>query len=192
MRLIGRYLVFSVFLLTSCVNHAEVKTDSNPFFFCTEDTIVVYEGFFNSGNEIENHDFRLNIIQMHSLDFGNLYALILDQIYTTDPFDEIPADRRHLGYFFITPTTIYRSFAPVLDYLTTEWSVVAHVDGHDASDDDWNQYVEVYGNQLIFRSYSNSEGTTFYERIVWEKGRGIVHYLSGFGSMRDHLEFWIP
>ena len=137
-----------------------------------------------------------------------------------DPSNVMPLDRLHLGLFYVTSDTIYRQRLPAFsnggnfgeladlhvegviaelnnfnDSPLENWTIVSNQYGTEdiLIDDEWHSFVEVDGNRRIYRFFSDySGGTRFYERIVWQENRGIVHYRSGMGAMREHVEFWIP
>ena len=78
------------------------------------------------------------------------------------------------------------------EYLEEEFFIVCAENGTEdiIYGVDWHRYVEVDGDKRIFRYYSDYVGgTRYYSRIVWEKGKGIVYYVSGEGSMLMHVEF---
>lgn len=53
-------------------------------------------------------------------------------------------------------------------------------------------YVEADGDYRIYQYYNeDTSGTKFYQKIVWEKDRGIVYYNCGEGSLKMHVEIWL-
>ena len=50
---------------------------------------------------------------------------------------------------------------------------------------------DVYKRQVCtYRSYNDLTETGYYERFVWEKGKGLIEYKSGFGAERDRIYLW--
>lgn len=44
------------------------------------------------------------------------------------------------------------------------------------------------GDKRLYESYDNTVDTGYYDNITWERGKGIVHYESGYGAGRDSME----
>ena len=187
----------------------------NPYFFTEDQVRIEYEGFFVplSCREIEEN-IHLNIIKIKEFEDEILYALELDQLETTeDPLDEIRMGGRYLGYFYVTPNTIYRMPLPDMNGFTSEQNekiirliqeskveflshctVVCNEEGTEdiADENGWHEFVEVDGDKRIFHMYNDyAGGTKEYENIVWEKGKGIIYYMHGSGSMLMHVEFGV-
>lgn len=56
----------------------------------------------------------------------------------------------------------------------------------------YHSFVEVDGDRRICRYYNDYYyGTKAYMLMVWEKGKGLVYYIFGEGSMRMHIEFGV-
>ena len=165
--------------------------------------------------EFENAHLYVIYVNQLSLD----YVEHLANICPDDPwlaFYRMNPNWLHLGFFYVTDDVIYRTRAAaytgsgleefierqnvkiladfeVYGMAARDWHIAANNDGTEDIPiyGDWHRFVEVEGSQRIFRQFSGREGgTTMYERIVWEEGRGIVFYLSGVGAMREHIEFW--
>ena len=74
-------------------------------------------------------------------------------------------------------------FTIVMDLESTE---------REANENGLFSYIEVDGDTIIYSSYyidHFSSGTRYYRRIVWQRGKGITHYVSGIGFFREHVEF---
>lgn len=212
-------ILCSASVFAYCIDqNKRVGNNLNPYFFKQGTISVEYDGYFYpiSGTAIEQKT-TLNIINLKDFEDGSLYALILAQLDVTDPYDKISLGREHLGFFFVTKETIYR--VPLSDYdgirdyeefINSENNKVIEIIQRSKNeflsnsdivciengtsdvliDGEWHKFVKVDGNKRVFRYYSDySSGTRYYERIVWEKGKGIIHYKSGFGSMLTHVEF---
>lgn len=184
----------------------------NPYFFRPGQREVVYQCYHCSlnGNNIEQN-IKLHITKIRELDEGILYTLELDELDEPDPYDRMGSYRRYLGYFYVTEEEIWRVYDPG-DRYTAEMTedvvrrmeetgleafdervIVCNEPGTDSAADEngWHEYVDVEGDKRIFRLYSAYIGrTTEYQRIVWEKGKGITHYISGTGNKKRHVEVW--
>lgn len=186
----------------------------NAFFYSPNETKVAYEGYIyplSYSGEIWT-DVYLNITEMERFDDGILYALELDQIDVDDPWDGIEWGRRYLGYFYVTNDSIY-NWAATMDGFTEESNqeairmlredeeaflgaryIVCCENGTEDIVDElgYHAFVEVDGDRRIFRYYNDYYyGTKGYQLMVWEKGKGLVYYIYGEGSMRMHIEFGV-
>ena len=185
----------------------------NPYFFRPGQTEVVYQCYHYSLNfrDIEQN-IKLHIIKIRELDEGILYILELDELDEPDHHDHMGTLRRCMGYFYVTEQEIWRLCRPGWDGYTTEITedvirrmeetglesfdervIVCNEAGtvHTADENGWYEYVEADGDKRVFRMYNNySGGTKEYQKIVWEKGKGITYYINGAGGMKRHVELW--
>ena len=187
---------------------------SNPYFFEKGITEQEYEGYIYplSSKEIRE-TVTLKITKLEDFHIGELYALELDQLNVTDTDDMISMGRQYLGYFYVKDSQIYR--LPVKDYagFTEEQTqsiikviredeksfldmchiVCSEEVVEDAVDDQgYHSGIKADGNQRIYYFYNeDTSGTKDYEKIVWEKGKGIVYYQRGSGNMLMHIEFGV-
>ena len=184
----------------------------NPYFFRPGQREVVYQCYHCSlnGNNIEQN-IKLHITKIRELDEGILYTLELDELDEPDPYDQMGPYRRYLGYFYVTEEEIWRVYKPDVSYTAEmtedvvrrmeetgveafdERVIVCNEAGtdHTADENGWYEYVEADGDKRVFRMYNNySGGTKEYQKIVWEKGKGITYYINGAGGMKRHVELW--
>ena len=181
----------------------------NPYFFRPGQREVVYQCYHCSlnGNNIEQN-IKLHITKIRELDEGILYTLELDELDEPDPYDQMGSYRRYLGYFYVTEEEIWRVYRPGVSYTAEmtedvvrrmeetgleafdERVIVCNEPGTDSAADEngWHEYVDIEGDKRIFRLYSAYIGrTTEYQRIVWEKGKGITYYINGAGRDRKSV-----
>lgn len=187
---------------------------SNPYFFEKGITGQEYEGYIYplSSKEIREN-VALKIARLEEFRDSELYALELKQLDVTDTEDMISMGRQYLGYFYVKDSQIYR--LPVKDYagFTEEQTqsiikviredeksfldmchiVCSEGEIDDAVDDQgYHSGIKADGNQRIYYFYNeDTSGTKDYEKIVWEKGKGIVYYQRGAGNMLMHIEFGV-
>ena len=198
-----------------------VKSYVNPFFFPQGTIIITYEGGFWLDNEItQNINLNINLIKaiddgylyslhLDQLEYNGPFSQLSSErlhlgffyvtpqaIYRRRP----PSPLGHSGYCGNFSDYADRAKIAVIEEIENQgvhdWGIVSSNDvvGSVTVDGQWRSYVEIEGNRRIFSFYSvdSFQGATrFYERIVWEEGRGIIHYLSGFGAMREHIEIQI-
>ncbi len=188
---------------------------SNPYFFGDNVEYVEYGSYITPmTNEDDVYyyegDVTLKINHLERFEKGNLYTLEILQPEFKYPDDVIGEGNQYLGYFYVTPDEIYLRYASedgytdeenqaVIDYLTKneenlgeEFNLVCVNENVDKLNDDRCHKIEVNGDQITFRNYSEYEGgTRFYQRIAWEKNKGIIHYRAGRGAQLFHTEFGI-
>ena len=146
---------------------------------------------------------RYGIKELKSFQNGSLYALELDQLNVTDPFDQFALGREYLGYYYVTSEDIYympsdtggyteekneiiiSGLESDEDLFLKEWTIVCCENGTaDVVDDaGYHAFVEADGEKRIFRYYNDYfYGSKDYLLMVWEKGKGIVYYMHGNGQ----------
>lgn len=166
----------------------------NPFFFKDVNQPVIYRGLLSFDSDILNEIVSLQIKYLADLQYGKLYELKLYGV------DEIPEDRRSLGYFYVQEDRIHK-FDPTkenLDLLKTskelpEDSVIVCQeeeikDSLGENESGWHHYLEVDGDKRVYHSYNNLVSTGYYETFTWELGKGLVDYRSGYAAERDAIE----
>lgn len=190
------------------------NNEENAYFFPPEQTSVEYESYIYplSSREIWQ-PLNLNIRKLKEFENGILYALELDQLEETDdPWDQISMGRQYLGYFYVTETVVYRKVTETSKGFTQEQTgkmieliekdeeafcadctIVCCENGTEdmVDEDGYHAYVEASGEQITYRMYNDDlYGTKPYEKIVWEKGKGIVYYVCGAGNMLMNVMLW--
>lgn len=51
-----------------------------------------------------------------------------------------------------------------------------------------HHYLIADGDKREYHSYNNQVATGYYETFIWEKGKGLINYRSGYGAARDSIE----
>lgn len=105
-------------------------------------------------------------------------------------------DRFDLGYFYVTDTAVYRieneetATAFREEELQKVGTIVCQKTGKEdpvEGQEGWHEYIEVQDNICEFHGYNDLTETGFYEAFIWEDGKGLIEYRSGFGAMRDGI-----
>lgn len=52
----------------------------------------------------------------------------------------------------------------------------------------FHSYLEVKGDKREYHSYNNQVSTGYYESFIWEKGKGLINYRSGYGAESNSIE----
>ena len=184
-------------------------TITNPYFFYQKTAKVQFNGYYMMYDIIEQ-PFYLNIIHLQNFKNGSLYVLLLDKLKVDDPADQIPSGRENLGYFYVTKDKIYKlsDYKPYSDKTTPD--LIASITKNEsafikqcqlvcqdkatravADKEGWYEFIEAEGDKRRFRNYNDGGGSTWYERIVWQKDKGIIYYRSGYGSGREEISFGV-
>ena len=191
----------------------EADKCSNAYFYAEGETAHTYEGYFYLHSYTELwQDVDLYITELESFSDGTLYALELEQPELSDPLDELYG-HKYIGYFYVTDKIIscYKDhmtnedgFSDENNKRIIEWikrdeadflehsTIVCCEEGtEDITDENgYHAYVEVDGDRRIFRDYNDYfYGSKGYMLMVWEKGKGLIYYMQGNGSMNMHVEF---
>lgn len=173
-----------------------------PFFFPEGTESVRYQSDFSVTFQdfSDNEEAEILVIEMKRLGKGILYQLKI----RTDGFDSYKDDwgveRFDLGYFLVMGEKIYHIHSEDADKLATCKTeeeliqlgtiVCQSEDKPDSIEGEkgWHEYIEVKGNRCEFHSWNDLTETGFYERFVWERGKGLVGYFSGYGAMSCYIE----
>jgi len=200
-------MVFGLLFVFGC-NKANVpNTDGNPAgeitqeengqsvnnpFFKTDVEQLNYKGQFIFDDIVEK-DVKLNIKEVSKLEDGIVYELRMDEIM------EVPEERLSLGYFYVQKDKIYKiepteeNLGKIKDngQLPEDGVIVCQDDEISdglGEEKGFHRYLEVKGNVREYHSYDNLVESGYFETIVWEKGKGMISYRSGFGAGRDLIE----
>jgi len=178
----------------------------------TTKDVVAFESRLSPNLE-KTEKTNLNIYKAASMQKGSIYKLIIDPVENLDGY--LAVERLQL-YFYVTNDEIYRIWSHVYDNdalirfsnnddlliltLDTEEKILNNsylVCRKNAASDEkgrndepgMHNVIEIDGNRIKSRMWNVKQNgdTDFYEVFVWESGRGIVSYKSGFGAGRDML-----
>ena len=208
---VSLFLILLVILCSENDKEESRHEPQNTWFYMPTQKEVEYEGYFYpySYRDIWQ-DISLHIKELKSFQNGSLYALELDQLNVTDPFDQFALGREYLGYYYVTSEDIYympsdtggyteekneiiiSGLESDEDLFLKEWTIVCCENGTaDVVDDaGYHAFVEADGEKRIFRYYNDYfYGSKDYLLMVWEKGIGIVYYMHGNGQKNMHVEF---
>ena len=105
---VSLFLILLVILCSENDKEESRHEPQNTWFYMPTQKEVEYEGYFYpySYRDIWQ-DISLHIKELKSFQNGSLYALELDQLNVTDPFDQFALGREYLGYYYVTSEDIY-------------------------------------------------------------------------------------
>jgi len=52
----------------------------------------------------------------------------------------------------------------------------------------WHHYIKVDGDKRESHYYNTAVDTGYYENMIWERGKGLISYRSGYGALREAIE----
>ena len=167
----------------------DVITTGNPYFFFESNRVVYSIGEVDFDDEAPDAmELQIDLIQEFAE--GAVYHLHFEGYELEDPRLR---NRTDLGYFYVTPEKIYYRVEPG-DVERGEEMIVENalliVQPEDREDllgegeEGWHDSIVVDGNQVIYDGYAfvTETATSYYESYVWEKGKGLVEYVSGYGA----------
>lgn len=175
-------------------------TNKNPYFFQENIQTADYDTKFTFWDDDSlPAEMELSINELLHFDNGTLYELKLNYDETFNGRDYYGWDRFHLGYFYVQEDKIYLiREAGVIEHIQTEADILSQgtivcqqeelKDTLEEEEKGLHEFITLNDNQCEYHSYNNLTETGFYETFVWEKGKGLVRYKSGFGAERDDIE----
>ena len=175
--------------------------EENPYFFPKD----LYTAKYNIQSNLDvldtQKEIELMIIPMENSESGTIYELRIDCDEEFHGRDYFGWDRCSLGYFYVQDDKIY-----YIGHLDTGKEIVGVTSEEEfiekgsivcqdeelkdpLSEDEkgWHEYLLVDGDRREYHRYSNLVETGYYENFVWERGKGLVVYISGWGAERDSI-----
>lgn len=180
--------------------------EENPYFFPKDLHTAKYNIRSNLDMLETKHEIELMIIPVESSESGTIYELRLDCDEEFRGRNYYGWDRCSLGYFYVQDDKIYyighlyigqlytgKEIASIIseEGLMEKGVVVCQEEGLEdpLSEDEkgWHEYLLADGNRREYHGYNNLVETGYYENFIWEKGKGLVEYVSGWGAERDSI-----
>ena len=187
------------YILQEIIEDTEMVSET---FFFSSDTEVQKVVVSSTIPDLPDQKTELLVTNLASYPNGNLYELRLNDSneFSCGDWYEPEWDRRHLGYFYVEGNTIYRINEYETDEINT-WSeeelkskgtIVCQEssveDRLGAEEKGFHEIIDVDGNICTYKSYYNNVETDFFEGFIWEKGKGLVEYYSGYGAQSFYLD----
>lgn len=189
---------------TMLTTNPDVNTNEaikNPFFFQDNVLKVKYKARFTfPSKEIFPNEIDLLIIKVLNFENGTLYKLKINcnEDFGNQTYYDF-SDRFNLGYFYVQKDKILliKDSALDIDELKTEADILNKYkvvcqdeelkDKFKKNQKAWHEYILVDDNKREYYGYNNQIETGYYEKFVWEYGKGLVEYKSGFGAEREDI-----
>ena len=181
--------LFLTGIIGCSLNSDVTRNIENPFFPYSEDvTELEFEGTVLFEEE-ENISGTVLVSKVKSFDEGSVFKIEIKN-------GKIDLGSRSTIYFYVTEDKIWKlniREEKDFDELKTEKDFEEY--GCLILSDDLSDVQPsgsgFYSNDLRTYTYSysnNSVDTGYFEKIILKNGKGIVHYMSGFGALRDYIE----
>ena len=166
----------------------DVITTENPYFFFKGSRVVYSIGEVDFDDEApDTMELQIDLIQ--EFEEGAVYHLHFEGYELEDPRLR---NRTDIGYFYVTPEKIYYRVQPgdveqgVESIVENATLLVQSEDRGDLLEPEemgWHDSIVVDGNRITYEGYvfTTPYATNFYETYVWEEGKGLVEYVSGYG-----------
>lgn len=183
-------------------NDAMVKFERNLYFFQQEHVYLQANAKYQDGAEFVETTAYLELYLVKKYEYGNVYRLKIE------PFDDLPINRLNI-YFYVTNNKIYilngfvQDDNKVITFMDDDKRLTEVLDtdeklinnGYTVCQD--NEKMDELGeyetgdhftfqkteNQIIFSEWiiQGLSELDYYETLVWEEGKGLVEFKSGYG-----------
>ena len=208
---IQRYVIIMclIICMTGC---GQIKEQGNPYFYDRENTELNAVLTYYDDDSIVNREGSLTMHPVKKYEDGEVYKLsVADERNIRDFLDD---DRLNI-YFYVMDDKIYRLWSYVcqdekvirfynddelfVKYLDTDEKLINNGELVCCTENMDDELTEETGeidvvmtrqnDRVIYsRTELREDGSLhYYESFVWEKGKGLVECMSGFGEMSDIL-----
>ena len=187
-------------MLQADQGESEEMTQTSFFFDYGTET-AAFEAEFASTPFGEYEQVKIQVEQVEQWENGILYTMMIESDTEDDSRYFYGRDRFFLGYFYVSEDKIYRidenkmeevNIKNEEDFIARGTVVCQEMGKEDSLKEEkgWHEEIMVEGTVCTYRSYNDLTETGYYERFVWEKGKGLIEYKSGFGAERDQIYLW--
>lgn len=180
----------------------------NDYFYDEDQIRLRADAKYQEFESYEEENLDLNIFMVKPYERGKLYKLSVDSA------EELPEERRNI-YFYVTDSKIYRVWSYIewkgsilsfydndlllTIFLNTDEKLINNSEVVCQTEDCSSNLktgepgthfgIKNTGGQIAYsRCDVKPNGEPgFYEQFVWENGKGLVYYESGYGAERDLL-----
>lgn len=195
-------------LLCGCsqerINHTDSSEQAAGYFFPQEVVSREYTATFSGfSGQSEQKAVTLLVTEVQHFQEGILYELKVDcDEEEPDRYEEYRGEWWYLGLFFVQGEEIYfirdnevRNKFQSAEEIQNAGTLVCNEAGkEDTLGEDkkgWHESIVVDGDRREYHAYSNLVETGYYECFVWEAGRGLVGYWSGYGARSNDIELYL-
>ncbi len=206
-----RFLIMIVICCSLCgcsqkqINHEDSSEQAANYFFPQEVVSQEYTATFSGfSGQPEQKEVTLLVTEVQQFKEGILYELKIDcDEEEHDRYEESRGEWWYIGSFFVQGEEIYfirdkevqNKFQSAEEIQNAGTLVCNETGKADALGEDgkgWHEYIVVDGERREYHAYNNLVETGYYECFVWEAGRGLVRYWSGYGARSNDIELYLP
>ena len=191
-------IILLVICILSGCSSVRGNEDTN-YFFPQGTSLWMYEGRFLESS-LQTGQIELSVIEVKDFEEGNLYELVWNCNEAVP--DRYGGDRRYLGLFLVLSDSIYlfrdeyvKEELPTVEEIKNSGTLVCSKYGKEDSlgedEGGWHEYILVEDNRSEYHGYNNLVETGYYECFVWEIGKGLIAYRSGYGAEADAIEVYL-
>ncbi len=207
-------LLCCIIVAVGCGNASEIQqTNSNPYFYMQDRVYLsAVAEYYNMEGDLDEEVLNLEIYKVKEYDGGRLYHLRIEPPQKEDFYID---DSRTNIYLYVTENKIYRVWSYIYEkgemitfydddetasrVLDTEEKIIENAvvicqeeemrveleDGESGMQYNISKKDNMIGYYRWDRKVNGERG--FYEWFVWEAGKGLVRYGSGFRAEADIL-----
>lgn len=183
--------------LSGCTNKKGMEAAN--YFFEQGISSRTYEGRFLQSSTQAEH-IELSVIEVKHFEEGDLYELKWN--CDKNAQDGYGVNRQYLGLFLVLNDGIYlikdrdakEELAAAEEFKhigTLVCSKYGKEDRLEENERGWHEYILVEDNRSEYHGYNNLVETGYYECFVWEIGKGLIEYRSGYGAEADATELYL-
>lgn len=169
----------------------------NPFFFPQGTKELRYKCEYEAVESFEVVEVACEIKNLGNYENGNIYKVSFSDLPVV--IEESIRDRISFEYFYVEENKIYKmqEEGSELHMLTTQIRELPSsilvcndtaIDDPILTEKGWHYSIHAEDDIRLYNLYTDVVETGYYESMVWEEGKGMISFLSGYGSMRRHIE----
>ncbi len=187
------------------INQENSSEQAVNYFFPQEVVSQEYTATFSGfSGPAEQKDVTLSVTEVQHFKEGILYELKVDSNEEElNRYEEYRGKWWDIGLFLVKEDEIYLIRGEEIlnrfrstDEIQNAGTLVCNEAGkEDILGEDkkgWHEYIVVDGDRREYHAYNNLTETGYYECFVWEAGRGLVRYWSGYGARSNDIELFLP
>lgn len=180
--------IFNLVKITSTNN-----VDNNEFFFPANTNFIKYNVDYMTDIS-SNNLLTFQIIDKGHFLEGKLYELKYDS-ENSDFYN-----RFDTMYFYVNKNEIYKINNNNLNsdkirngLMPNDSKLVcsneSYADQLNPNEKGQHYYIEINENICEYHFWDNSVESGYYEKMIWEKGKGLIYYQSGYGAGRQKVTY---
>ena len=186
-----------VLFLVGCAGQSGNTNRADNYFFPENIDTCVYRV---QSSELSIEEIHLTITEIRRFEEGSLYELKCDDY--AEGANVYGTSGLYLGLFFVQGDKIYfireedvKEELVSVEIITDQGTLVCReeesADALDVEERGWHESITADGSRREYRGYNTLTETGYYEGFVWEQGKGLIEYRSGYGAGRDAVELYL-